>query len=615
MKQTAETNNQGLAKDAELLVFGEFRIDLTRRVLFRNEDRVRIQNKPLDVLTYLIQEAPRMVPREELLERFWSASVNEEVLTRCVSTIRKHLEDNEDPPQLIETHHAQGYRFIADLGNSTSVDKGPVVAVALGRRSALAAAAVAAVLIFALLFWPAETPENVAEGRVDRIAVLPVVAPDARPGWLKPALSDHLIRAVSRIEGVTVVRSNADADDLDIRAHGQALDVEALLLTRLQQSSSGSVLSAQLVRVDDSALLWTTAVDSSYQFSSNEQVQELARQLASRLRPTLQLGERKPSVDERAYSYYLQGRFYWAQRSAIGLEAAIAAYTAALAIEPDYTDTLLGLAESWLLMPLYGAMAPDEAIPTARQFALRALDLDPVSARARAVLGTIRMQYNWDWTEAEALLREAVSLSPNDATAQQWLGELFCQTARFEECARQLRVAFELDPLSPVLRMQQGSPALYSGDFSTAVSLYSTATQIAPEYPLGRYVLGLAYAGLSDWDQAIAAYRSSLPDLGLAIVGGPLVYALSQAGADQEARQLLGEMETLATSRYVPPSKIAVAYLGIGDRDRALAELWRAVEAHDDRLIYVKTDVHFRNLITEPGFRDIVSRIGLSEGR
>ena len=610
MEREAQTKNQGLESGVKSLVFGDYRVDLTRHVLLQGDTRIKIQKKPLAVLIYLIREAPRMVPREELLERFWSRAVNEETLTRCVSTIRKHLADNEDPPRFIETYRAQGYRFIADVGES---DLGKVESSArawLRRGSTIAAVAVAAALIIAVSLWPAKTPDEAANGRVERIAVLPLEVPGARSEWLKPALSDHLMHAVSRIEGVTVVSSSADSDDLDIKAHGAALNVEALLLTRLERTSSGSALSARLVAVDDSALLWSAVVDSEYEFSSGDQVQEVARQLATRLRPTLQLRDRKPGVDQRAYSYYLQGRYYWAQRSAIGLEAAIAAYSAALAIEADYTDALLGSAESWLLMPLYGAMAPDEAIPTARGFAKRALEFDPVSGRARAVLGSISMQYDWNWTEAETLLREAVSLSPNDATAQQWLGELFCYTSRFEECDRQLRNALELDPLSPVLRMQQGSPSLYSGDFAAAISTYSNATRIAPEFPLGRYVVGLAYAGLSDWDRAIDAYRSSLPDLGLAIVGGPLVYALSRAGADDEARQLLAELEALAMSRYVPPSKIAIAYLGLEDRDRALAELWRAVEVHDDRLVYFKFDVHFRDLITEPGFRDIATRIG-----
>lgn len=605
------TKNQQLGTGVELLAFGEYQIDLVRRVLLREGTRVRIQKKPLDVLIYLVQAAPRMVPREELLDEFWSRAVSEEVLTRCISTIRKRLRDNEGPPRFVETYRAEGYRFVCAVNPTQPTDTADTNRkTSLGRVAAAGIVAVALATVAALL-WRGEESQLPNIERVERIAVLPVQAPDAEPEWLKPALSDHLVRAISRIEGVTVVTSNTDADNLDIKSHGEDLGVEALLLTQLQQSPSGSTLLARLLAVNDGSLLWSAAVDSDSQFSSGDQVQQVSRQLATRLRPTLQLGERKPEVDQRAYSYYLQGRYHWAQRSAIGLEAAIASYAAALAVEPGYKDALLGSAESWLLMPLYGAMAPSEAIPTARQFAERALEMDPLSSRGRAVLGSIIKQYDWDWVRAESLLREAVSLNPNNATAQQWLGELFCLTERFDDCVRHLGIAYDLDPLSPVLRMMQGSPALFSGDFETALAVYSDATQVAPEYPLGRYVIGLAYSGLDDWEQAVTAYRASLPDLGVAIVGGPLIHALSRAGEEQEARELLAELEALAATRYVPPTKLAVAYIGLGDKDRALAELWRAVEARDDRLMYFTTDAHFSDVIDEPGFQEIVKRIRL----
>lgn len=101
--------------------FGEFHIDCGKRRLTRAGRRIQIQRKPLDVLIYLAARPHRVVKREELLEDLWPHAVNEEVLTRCVSVVRKLLDDVREPPRYIETVWGEGYRFI---GSATFRRKG-----------------------------------------------------------------------------------------------------------------------------------------------------------------------------------------------------------------------------------------------------------------------------------------------------------------------------------------------------------------------------------------------------------------------------------------------------------------------------------------------------------
>ena len=493
---TAQVSTDSTRLDT--LQFGEFRIDLQQRILFRGTERVRIQRKPLAVLIHLIQQAPRMVPREELLQEFWSRAVNEESLTRCISTIRTLLGDNKNPPRFLETHHAQGYRFIAEVVKSgdAAFPEGPA---SWPRRQIIATAVLilTSIILVATRFVPGSAPSGPSTETFNRIAVMPVVVEFPGEPWLGRALTDHVMRAVSRIEGITVVASGPASGIIEPQKQGNRLDVQALLLTRLEEMPRGSRMSARLVATEDGALLWQSSFESPDAIVSSSQVEKLARQVAVRLRPALQLRDQNMQVDESAYASYLRGRYYWSQRTAVGLEAAIVAFTEALEINPDYADAMLGAAESWLLLPLYGARPPMEAIPNARALSQQVLDADPHNARARAVLGVIAMQFDWNWLAAESLLREAVALNPNDATAQQWLGELYCYQSRFDECRRQLRMALELDPLSPVLLMQQGTAALYSGNFDAAIVAYETAVENSPQFALGRYALGLACATIA----------------------------------------------------------------------------------------------------------------------
>ena len=97
------------------LRFGVFRIDLTRRILIGPDGPKAIQRKPLEVLIFLASQGPRLVTRETLLDRFWSRSVHEESLTRCISTLRKLMEyeasRNEPPPGFPSLPDLPGGRY------------------------------------------------------------------------------------------------------------------------------------------------------------------------------------------------------------------------------------------------------------------------------------------------------------------------------------------------------------------------------------------------------------------------------------------------------------------------------------------------------------------------
>jgi len=596
--------------DPGVIAFDGFEVDPAARTLKRDGERIGIQRKPLDVLIHLIEEAPRLVPRAELLERHFSRRVNEESLTRCVSTIRRILRDSDDAPRYIETRRGEGYRFIAAVGSGN-----PRAATGHRTRWLFTAGATAALAVVAIIGLGTRMgTDDPRDDRVDRIAIMPMAVVADEPAWLATALTDHLLHTVSRIEGITVVAPGSIDAGTGPEVAARRLNVDAILASRFERTAAGSAISARLVSASDSELLWSASVASAEPFGSREQVADLTRKIAVRLRPSLQLREDATVVDPSAYRAYLRGRYYLAQRTTAGLYEAIDEFDAALAIEPDFTEALVGAAEVQLVLPLYGATRPVESLPKARLLADRALEVAPDSARARAVLGVIAMQFDWDWQAAEALLGEAVTLNPNDATAQQWLGELYCYRQRWRECRHQFRVARDLDPLSPVLHMQQGSADYYAGNYDAAVDGYRSTAADHPGFVMARYALGLAYAGLGDWQRAVDAYESTLPELGLEIGGGPLAYALARQGDVERARTILTDMESLAAERYVPPSKLAIAHLGLGQEDEAHARFMDAIEAHDDRLVYFATDVHTRNLVRNPRFSDIARRIGLQNG-
>jgi predicted ATPase len=101
--------------DHEIL-FGPFRLDCDNRQLWRGEQPLALQPKPLAVLQYLAQHAGHLISKEELLQHVWAGTqVTPKALTVCIHAIRATLGDSEATPQFIETQGKQGYRWIAEM--------------------------------------------------------------------------------------------------------------------------------------------------------------------------------------------------------------------------------------------------------------------------------------------------------------------------------------------------------------------------------------------------------------------------------------------------------------------------------------------------------------------
>jgi DNA-binding winged helix-turn-helix (wHTH) protein/Flp pilus assembly protein TadD len=96
------------------LQIGEFELEpATRRLRRRDGAPIHLSNRPFQVLLHLVANRGRLVPRTELLEQFWDGrDVYDGALTRCLSTVRKALDDHGSPARYVETRWAEGYRYI-----------------------------------------------------------------------------------------------------------------------------------------------------------------------------------------------------------------------------------------------------------------------------------------------------------------------------------------------------------------------------------------------------------------------------------------------------------------------------------------------------------------------
>jgi len=125
-----------------LLRFCSFEVDLEVRELRRNGRRVKLQDKPLQILIALLERPGRLVSREELHRRLWSEDTFVDFdhnLNNAVEKLRRALSDSAEQPKFIETLPKRGYRFIADVELCTTHDAPHVTEVAPQQKAVIGA--------------------------------------------------------------------------------------------------------------------------------------------------------------------------------------------------------------------------------------------------------------------------------------------------------------------------------------------------------------------------------------------------------------------------------------------------------------------------------------------
>lgn len=104
----------------EKYAFGPFLLDVNERRLLRDEEEIRLRGKLFDTLRVLVENAGKLVRKDDLMEAVWPDSIVEDNnLDHCISQLRKLFH----PAKYIETVPRYGYRFIGGVTSAASPAK------------------------------------------------------------------------------------------------------------------------------------------------------------------------------------------------------------------------------------------------------------------------------------------------------------------------------------------------------------------------------------------------------------------------------------------------------------------------------------------------------------
>ncbi|HEX2800307.1 MAG TPA: protein kinase, partial [Thermoanaerobaculia bacterium] len=358
------------------------------------------------------------------------------------------------------------------------------------------------------------------------VAVLPFVdmSPQKDQEYFCDGMAEELINALTQIPALRVVSRTSSfqfkGKTDDVRTIGQRLGVRTLLEGSVRTAGERMRIGARLTNVANGYQLWSSQYDREMKdvFAVQD---EIAGSILAALRVTLIKADDAPLVQPHTgapevYKLYLKGRHEWNKRTEDGLLRSLEYFQEAIDRDPGYARAHAGLADSYVLLGVYGIRPPSEVMPKAKATAARALEeaadaslpgqADTGLAAVHTTLGCVKAVYDWSWAEAERHFRQAIERDPKYPTAHHWYAmNCLVPMRRFEEATREIRLAQESDPLSPAIQTSLGLVHYFAGRLVEAAAALKKTLETDGGFAMAHFFLGQTYMRMERAEDALAA--------------------------------------------------------------------------------------------------------------
>ena len=472
-----------------LYCFEGCNLDLRRGCLFnRAAQQVELRPKSFEVLRYLVENAGRLVAKEELISSVWQcAVVSDESISRCISDARAAIGDRDH--KVIKTVPRRGYMFAVAVTRQAvqepgGFDSAPILRTIPDKPSV-------AVLAFANM------------------------SGDPAQEYVSDGITDDVITELSRFPELFVIARNSSfqykGKAVDIRQIGRELGVRYILEGSFRRTENRVRITAQLIDAATGVHRWAERYDRECTdvFAVQDDVAcSVATILAAHVRyAEAERAALKPPATWQAYDYYLRAAHaltsFWTSYKIDEFWEARRLAERSVLFDPDYARGYALLASTYVVAWLnsFGADPSDStALDRGLELATKAVQLDANLPQARAQLGNA-LSWKGQHEAALAEFQKAVELNPNFVEWRYAIALILAgQTAKALEVARNY---IRLDPFAA------GSAYMWVGIAHYLLKEYSQALVVLRDcivrMPNARFVhawLAATYAQLDEMPRA-----------------------------------------------------------------------------------------------------------------
>ena len=591
--------------------FGPWTVVPERDLIRDAEQERHLEPLVMNVFVVLASHGGGVVTRDQLVDAVWEGRPQaDEVITRCISALRRSLGDDAKNPRFIQTLQKRGYRVMKRVRLPEAAEPERASNIALRPRFLLTAVAVVAAI--ALVWWLAKRPPLFPpDVPITSVAVYPFEckhnAADASD-HLCHGFAEEAISELRRLSGLKVIRIRRPVA-------GKAPQGVDAIITGSVQIIGDQVRIASFLEDTRSGL--TRCCDTFD--ATRRTIFDAQKQVATALKDAIDTNGQQvaaaPSTTDsfEAEMAYSRGRFLFDKRDSASYTDAVGQFERAIALDSSYGPAWLGLAYTYINWPDYDLTVDRDAMyDTALRVIEQGVAADSgIREAAGTVYGFVFHRRN-DWSAAQQAFQMAVGAPIEQPIAYHLYSFFMASVGRMDLALQYALHALQLDPDNPSIITRVAIISLYRNEADAAARYFHDATF----YGFENYAHSLAYALLmyrqGRFEEAKASGRRGLE---LSNVGDTSWFDLIiDGGHDPAIRPQAIETLSRISSLGVLPANLEMFFWTLlGEVDRAFS-IARRLEAEPGlyELELVFTD-EFGAMRQRPAFTDFLDEIGLTE--
>ena len=451
------------------------------------------------------------------------------------------------------------------------------------------------------------------------IAVLPFKNLSDEKGneWFASGVAENIQNTLTKIQEIKVVTSEPfkelNEKTLNIQKIAKRLGVCFILTGSVQRSDDRILIIVQLSDAKHDQIVWSDKYEREVSDIFLIQT-EISKKVVAALQTVISVKEKKqiekiPTRNMNAYSQYSKGRYLLNLRRKGDIKIIVDYFENAIAADPDYAEAYASLAETYWLYTLWRYYPRPEGFIRAKEFALKALQLDSNLAETHTVMGCL-LSTEWKWEEARKEFELAIKLNPNSATARQYYSDFLETINQREEARVQIDIAKNLNPVSPMAYYRSASLYLYEKKYKDALNECHKVVELDPRNTSVYWRYFNIYLQMGDELRAVEALQKAYSMYPEDEKYVPLIKEVFDKDGMKGVLQL--EIEYNLKDTVNGSLGIALYYMRLGEKEKALDYL---VLTFKLRYPHLPSNMYadlFKSLRNEPRFQALLDSMNLT---